>query len=168
MDEEAFYGRHVRPAAGGEITTSKTGEVLLGRRGAAFVYSVFFGNCLLNVVAGPPGYLGCVLLRAAEPMEGIDAMRKRRNSSDADRKLAAGPGRLTQAFAVDGRMNGHPMQKPPLILCPRAAGDSPVIAAGPRVGLKRARDLNWRFVDRSSRSLSRPAPPDIADRHVSP
>lgn len=158
MDEEAFFGRHVRPTASGEITTSNTGSVLQGARGAAFVYSVFFGNWLLNVVAGPPGYLGCVFLRAAEPVEGIEIMRARRNSGDREEKLAAGPGRLTQAFAVDGAFNGHVLQKPPLMLAPATSGRSPDVAAGPRIGLKRARDLAWRFADPSSRSLSRPAP----------
>ena len=168
MDEEAFYGRHVRPTMDGGIATSKTGEVLLGPRGAAFVYSVFFGNWLLNVVAGLPGYGGCVLLRAAEPLQGIDRMRERRGTDDPDDKLAAGPGRLTKAFAIDGDLNGHPMQRPPLMLCPRSSGESPVISAGPRIGLKRARDLNWRFVDSASRCLSRPAPRIIADRQTSP
>lgn len=158
MDEEAFFGRHARPTASGEIATSKTGEVLQGARGTAFVYSVFFGNWLLNVVAGPPGYLGSVLIRGVEPVEGIEMMRVRRSSGDREEKLAAGPGRLTQAFAVDGNYNGHPLQKPPLMVLPRASGGSPEVVAGPRIGLKRARDLAWRFVDPSSRSLSRPAP----------
>ena len=161
MDEDAFYGRHVRLTPSGEITTSPTGAVLLGVRGAAFIYSVFFGNWLLNVVAGPPGYLGCVLIRAAEPIEGVDEMRRRRQCTDRDDRLAAGPGRLTKAFAIDGSLNGHDLRKEPLTLHPRAAGHTPRIAAGPRV-LNSAHsgashEIPWRFVDSASPSLSRPA-----------
>lgn len=167
MEEDAFYGRHIRPTASGTITTSPTGKVLLADCGAAFIYSVFFGNWLLNVVAGPPGYLGCVLIRAVEPLEGIDEMRRRRNTTDKTSKLASGPGRLTRAFGVDGSLNGHHLRFPPLTLC-TCTDDSPLrIESSPRIGVKKGRDLLWRFVDAGSASLSRPVS-RIADRPGSP
>jgi DNA-3-methyladenine glycosylase len=167
MDEEAFFGRHVRPTASGDVATSKTGSVLLGEKGRAFVYPVFFGNWLLNVVAGQVGFLGCVLLRAVEPVDGVEIMRRRRGTTDADRRLAAGPGRLTACFGIDGGTNGHPLQAAPLTIRHRDLDDSVQPVAGPRIGLKRATDLLLRFVDPTSGSLSRPAP-RIADRSDSP
>ncbi|HUF09200.1 MAG TPA: DNA-3-methyladenine glycosylase [Rhodothermales bacterium] len=171
MDEEAFFGRHVRLTESGEVRTSPTGAVLLGARGAAFIYSVFFGNWLLNVVAGPPGYLGCVLIRAVEPLEGVDHMRRRTQSTSRVDRLAAGPGRLTRAFAINGSLNGHDLRKPPLVLYPKSAGVEPRLAVGPRAlneaHAPDARELPWRFVDAGSPSLSRPAR-RVADRWRSP
>jgi DNA-3-methyladenine glycosylase len=81
--------------------------------------------------------------------------------------LAAGPGRLTRSFGLDGSANGHPLQEEPVLIYSRRPDDLVNPVCGPRIGLKRATHLPWRFVDPSSESLSRPAP-DIADSYGSP
>lgn len=154
MDDDAFYGAHVRPGSSGGVKTSETGKVVLGARGVAFVYRVYYGTWLLNVTVGPPGFHGCVLIRAAEPLEGSEWMRRRRNTSDPVERLLAGPGRLTRALGIDGSMNGHAMRDRPLGLLP-AEHPPRRLVTGPRIGVKRAKHLSWRFADPDSASLSR-------------
>jgi len=166
MEEDAFYGGRVRLSTDGRVVTSERAGVLLGERGIAFVYNVFFGTWLLNVVAGPPGYAGCVLIRSAEILEGLDTARTRGGTRLSDAKLASGPGRLTRSFGIDRRYNGHRFDDAPLWLIARGTR-RPSIISSTRIGVKRALSLKWRFLDAGSASVSHP-PIDIADSGLNP
>ena len=123
-----------------------------GPPGTAYVYFSYGNHACVNVVTEREGRPGAVLLRALEPLEGVDLMRDRRRVQDA-RLLASGPGRLTQAMGITLRHNRSDLVTGPLYL---AQGPPPaVIARTPRVGISVAVDLPWRFVERGSPFLSR-------------
>lgn len=125
---------------------------MFGPAGRAYVYRAFGLHWCLNLVCGPrPG--GAVLIRALEPVAGVDQMIVRRGLVDI-RRLAAGPGRLCQALGVSGLHNGMDMTVSPfhLALAPACAE----VLSGPRIGLSKAIDQPWRFGLVGSPYLSRP------------
>ncbi len=142
---------------------------MFGPPGTIYVYRTYGLHWCLNIVTEPEGVGAAVLIRAIEPTHGLDAMRRRRGMDD-DRLLCAGPGRLTQALAVDDALDGMPLgadgasagvdEPPPgphvLSIGPRIA--EPDVVGVPRIGISQATDLPWRMVARGSRYLSRPIP----------
>lgn len=95
--------------------------------------------------------VGAVLIRAVEPVAGIEEMIKRRGTTDLKR-LTSGPGRLCQAFGIDARFNGRPVGSE-IKLIERAA--APQISSGPRIGITRATELEWRFYETGNPFVSR-------------
>jgi len=142
---------------------------MFGPGGRAYVYLVYGIHRCLNVVAGPDGAPGAVLVRAAAPLEGIDQMAARRGRSpDAPARLAAGPGLVTQALGVGLDLDATDLTRPGRLWL---AGPSPEVdavlaaagvVAGPRVGVAYAgppwAELPWRFGWRGHPALSRPFP----------
>jgi DNA-3-methyladenine glycosylase len=98
------------------------------------------------------------LIRALEPMAGLDAMQARRGTVKPT-QLCAGPGRLTQALGITGALDGRPLDQPPFLLQPRSGQAEIVI--GPRIGITRAVELPWRFGLSGSRFVSRRFAPKI-------
>ncbi|MEO5918265.1 MAG: DNA-3-methyladenine glycosylase [Candidatus Limnocylindrales bacterium] len=143
-------------------------SVMFGAAGHAYVYLVYGMHHCLNVVSGPAGSAGAVLLRAVEPLEGTALMREARADAPRaavdDTKLASGPGRLCLAFGVDRSQNG-------LDLCagtgslrlerPRHAPETIALARTPRIGVTYASEpwasQAWRVIDRTSAALSGPS-----------
>ena len=95
------------------------------------------------------GYPAAVLIRALEPLAGLDVMRRRRGARIADRHLCSGPARLCEALGVTGKLNGARLQKGLLRIVRNRSWRREVIVEGPRVGITRARDwlLRFRFRD---------------------
>ncbi|MEW6278956.1 MAG: DNA-3-methyladenine glycosylase [Candidatus Eremiobacterota bacterium] len=118
-------------------------RVMFEEPGRAYVYFIYGNHFCLNVVAHPEGRAGAVLLRALEPRMGLQEMARRRGRSQP-RELAAGPGRLCQALGVDRRHNGLWMLDGSLCLARSAESFGPV-RAGPRVGIRAAREEPLRF-----------------------
>jgi len=154
VETEAYVGPH-DPAchAAGWRRTRRT-EVLYGPPGLAYVYFTYGMHWCLNVVTEPVGYPAAVLLRAAEPLEGLVTMRRRRGRTD-ERDLAAGPARLTQALGVDRRLDGHPLSAPPLWIAAGTRVPTRRVAAGPRIGIRVAVDWKLRFWIRDDPFVSR-------------
>jgi len=137
---------------------------LLGAPGVAYVYRSYGIHALLNAVAEEDGVGAAVLIRALEPLEGVAAMRTRRGV-DSDEDLCSGPGKLTQALGIGLELNqtslvGGPVEIHP----PRATAPPPRIVTGPRVGITKAAELEWRFCDADSPHVSRPRPPAMRTR----
>jgi DNA-3-methyladenine glycosylase len=129
-------------------------EVLFGPPALAYVYFSYGVHNMLNAVAEPEGQAAAVLIRALEPRHGLDEMRRRRGRRDAG-ELCSGPGKLTQALGVGLDVNGSSLLEPPFEVRGRDPGSSGVeIVAGPRIGISRAADLEWRFCAAGSRFLS--------------
>jgi DNA-3-methyladenine glycosylase len=128
---------------------------MFGSAGSLYVYRSYGIHWCANVVCGPEGVGAAVLLRAAEPTHGLEAMRDRRGIDDVLR-LCAGPGCLTQALGITGEHDGAPLDRVPFAL--RASPGGVDVVTGPRVGITRAADLPWRYSLRSSRFVSRPRP----------
>ena len=134
-------------------------EVLFGRPGRAYVYRSYGIHALFNVVVEPEGVGAAVLIRALEPRDGVELMRRRRGLERLE-DLCSGPGKLTQALAIDLERNGSDLVAGPIRLMPpdRRARRTP-LAVGPRIGITKAVELPWRFCEASSRFVSRPRPP---------
>lgn len=139
----AYRGRTARNAA------------MFGPPGRAYVYRSYGVHWCLNLVCGGEGVAEAVLLRALEPTHGLETMAARRGLADP-RLLCSGPGRLCQALGVGGEHDALSLEEPPFRLLARS-GDGP-LAAGPRIGISRAVELEWRFGRPGSRFLSRPLP----------
>jgi len=134
-------------------------RVLFGPPGRAYVYRSYGIHAMLNAVCEPEGVGAAVLIRALEPVEGLDHMRARRGM-DAVRQLCSGPGKLTQALDIELHHNGTDLSSGPVRFSsrPRAWRDVE-ISVDTRIGITQAAELPWRFTATGSRFLSKPARP---------
>jgi DNA-3-methyladenine glycosylase len=153
VEVEAYH--HEDPASHGYGGRTERNAAMFGPPGHAYVYRSYGIHWCLNFVCEEEGSASAVLLRALEPVSGLDAMRARRGL-DEPRLLAAGPGRLCQALGVTRDHDGLPLDEPPFEL--RERDSEPEILHGPRIGISRATELPWRFGVAGSRYLSRPMP----------
>ena len=134
-------------------------EVLFGPPGHAYVYRSYGIHALLNFVAEPDGDAAAVLIRALEPLEGIDLMRRRRGAR-ARRGALLGPGQADAGARHLARPERRPA-RPRADRGPRARprdAQRPEVVTGPRIGINRATELPWRFCAAGSRYVSRPWP----------
>jgi DNA-3-methyladenine glycosylase len=139
-------------------------STLFGEPGHAYVYFSYGVHSLLNAVAEPPGTGAAVLIRALEPVEGIELMRARRGLSRTE-DLCSGPGKLTQALAIGLDLNGTSLVDGPIEVVAREPGArEPRVVIGERIGITKAADLPWRFCDADSRHVSRPWPAAMRGR----
>lgn len=126
--------------------------VMFGPAGHLYVYRSYGIHWCANIVCGAPGHGAAVLLRALEPTDGLAEMRERRGSV-SDRLLCSGPGRLTQALGLTGADNGADLTGQRFSLIPPSA--PPVFSRTARIGISRAVEREWRFVETGSRWASR-------------
>jgi DNA-3-methyladenine glycosylase len=162
VETEAYHDSE--PACHAFAGLTPRTSVLFGPPGRAYVYRSYGIHALLNAVCEPEGTGAAVLIRALEPLEGLDLMRERRGL-DRVEDLCSGPGKLTQALGIELRDNDTDLLTGPVVLGPRAPGwEDPEIAVGERIGITKAVELPWRFCLAGSRSVSRPWPPAMRAR----
>jgi DNA-3-methyladenine glycosylase len=145
--------------------TART-DVMFGPPGRLYVYFAYGMHFCMNVVTGREDEGSAVLLRAVEPVDGLDLMRARRGLTN-ERLLCSGPARLTQAYGIDRRDNGIDLVAGESLLIARGAPvDDEAVGIGPRVGISVAREHPWRFFVAGSRYLSRgpQRPPALSSR----
>lgn len=159
VETEAY--RADDPACHAFGKTSMKNMVLFGDPGLAYVYLNYGVHWMLNVSAHESGDAAGILIRAAEPLEGIDRMRQNRGAvRDAD--LLSGPGKLAKAFAITNTFNGIDLLDPAseLHFEPRPQGVVRVVT-GPRIGISEGKghETPWRFMDADGLEwISRPKP----------
>lgn len=137
-------------AASHFATRRNQGRALADTWGEVYIYLNYGMYYLLNFTTEREG-VGAVLVRAVQPTAGIEAMMRRRATRDP-RALASGPGKLTVAFGITGRQNGEPVGRS-IRLYDRL--ETPPVAAGPRIGIRRDAHLPWRFTVDGSAFVSR-------------
>jgi DNA-3-methyladenine glycosylase len=159
VETEAYH--HSEPACHAYAGLTPRTQTLFGPPGMAYVYRSYGIHALLNAVCEPEGEGTAVLIRALEPLEGIDVMRDRRGMERVE-DLCSGPGKLTQALGIELTENGTSLIDGPIRLGPPPAGrPAPEVVEGTRIGITRAVELPWRFCALRSRSVSRPWPPGL-------
>jgi DNA-3-methyladenine glycosylase len=127
-------------------------QVMIGPPAVAYIYRSYGIHSMMNVVSEPPGRYGAVLIRALEPLSGLNEMAKRRGT-DRELGLCSGPGRLTQALGIGLKHDGVDLQVSDLIWI--VAGERPhTILASGRIGISRGQEAMWRFFDGESAFVS--------------
>lgn len=154
VETEAYLGGDDLAAHSAAGMTPRT-RVIFGPPGHAYVYLSYGMHECLNIVVDKEGTPGCVLIRAVEPVEGIDVMRARRPGARTDRDLASGPGRLTKALAITRAHNGADVTRGDLVIrCPRGERHFEIDVT-PRIGITKCADWPLRFVIHGNKFVSR-------------
>jgi DNA-3-methyladenine glycosylase len=159
VETEAYP--HDDPACHAYSGPTARNRSMFGPAGRAYVYRIHRSYCL-NVVTGPIGRGEAVLIRAAEPVEGLELMEAARRASTVGARvptgqtLANGPGKLCQALAIDLTLDGVDLlsRHRDAALCLLEGDRPPEIAITPRVGISKATDRLLRFADGRSRWVS--------------
>ncbi len=154
VETEAYLGGDDLAAHSARGLTERT-RPIFGPPGHAYVYFIYGMYECLNFVAEPEGRPGAVLIRALEPLAGIDLMRRRRPNARRLEDLASGPGKLTQAMAITRAQNGIDVTRGSLVVRQPAHRQSIEIEVTPRIGIRHCADWPLRFVVRGSRFASR-------------
>lgn len=130
---------------------------MFGPPGRLYVYRSYGLHWCANVVCAREGVGAGVLLRALEPIAGLELMRAARGPAIRDRDLCRGPGRLAQAMGISGDDDGLDLLSKASRFQLRRATATPAFEthATPRIGIRKAADAPWRWVVRGSRHLSR-------------
>ena len=153
VEVEAYLGRS-DPAshAAARIGRTRRNATMFGPPGLAYVYLSYGVHWCLNVVTGGEDDPCAVLIRAVDPVDGLDVMCDRRGRS---RDLGSGPGRVGQALGVTGALDGHDLSAPPLRLLAGWPVAPSSIGVSPRIGISRAKKWPLRFYLLGNASVSR-------------
>ena len=151
VETEAYLGQGDLASHAAKQRTGRA-TIMSDRPGLAYVYRSYGMHAMINVVAKPEGATGAVLVRALEPVDGLDLMRRRRGI-EPERLLCSGPGRLCQALGVT--LDDHAVDLITAADLYLLDGPRPVSTmAGPRIGITRAVDAPYRFFDAGSPYVS--------------
>jgi len=152
VEAEAYRGPD-DPASHAYRGKTERNKVMFDRGGLAYIYLAYGIHRLLNVTAEPPGKPAAVLIRALEPIKGVEVMRRFRGTSDL-RALTSGPGRLTEALSIDLKLNGLDLTSSDELFIADDEFRAFKIASSPRIGVRDKR--RWRFYVEENKFVSRP------------
>jgi DNA-3-methyladenine glycosylase len=151
VETEAYDGED--PASHTYSGPTARNMAMFGPPAHAYVYRSYGIHWCLNFVCREAGHGAGVLIRAIEPLAGLETMRERRGTSDAW-LLCSGPGKLGQALGITHALNGQSLAQAPFAL--EAAAPGIEVVTGPRIGISKAVDVPWRFGLAGSRWVSKP------------
>ena len=144
VETEAYDGER-DPASHAYRGPTARNRVMYGAPGHAYVYIIYGMHVCLNLVAETPGHAAAVLVRALEPLAGLELMQRRRSGAAWER-LARGPGNLGRALALTLGHNGADLTRGPIWLSDRPRRRSAHrVATGPRIGIRRGVERPWRY-----------------------
>lgn len=154
VEVEAYRGRG-DPASHAHRGPTPRSRIMFMEGGLAYVYFTYGNHYMFNVTAEPRGKPGAVLIRAVEPLRGVEAMMRNRGTGEL-RLLTSGPGRLSQAFGIDLRLNGVDLtSSEEIFLSEDGYGGFRVVSA-PRVGVSGGKRRKWRFYIEGNPYVSKP------------
>jgi len=154
VETEAYLGTDDPASHGYRARRTRRTESLFAPPGTAYVYFTYGMHWCLNAVTERAGFPSAVLIRALEPLEGLETMRRRRGGV-ADRELCSGPAKLCQALGVTGREDGIPLTRGRLRVLTDEWRHRYTIKTTPRVGITHAAHWPLRFLIEDSPWVSR-------------
>ena len=157
VETEAYVGEHDLACHAAAGKTART-EPLYGPPGIAYVYFIYGVHWCVNAVTRPVDHPSAVLIRALEPLTGLDLMRSRRPAARRDVDLTNGPGKLCQALGITGEHNRLSLQKPPIRILRGAPVADAITQRTPRIGITQCVDWPLRWVIRDNPYVSRGRP----------
>ena len=152
VETEAYYGEE-DPASHAYRGKTKRSEIMWDKPGIAYVYFIYGNHHLLNVVTEAANRPGAVLIRAVEPTEGLELMKRRRNINNI-RNLTNGPGKLTQAFGITIKDNGKDLTYSDLWIEEGEVNEFE-IGSSKRVGVSKDKKENLRFYIKDNKFVSK-------------
>lgn len=152
VETEAYHQED--PASHSFPGPTPRNRVMFGPPAHVYVYRSYGIHWCMNFVSGETGEGSAVLIRAIEPLHGLEIMAERRGLAET-RALCSGPGKLCQALAVTREHDGLALDHPPFAL---REGRARGLVTGPRIGITKAAEKPWRFGEAGSGFLSRPFP----------
>jgi len=153
VETEAYYGEN-DPASKAYKGRKTFNELMFMNVGKAFIY-VVHGNWLLNIVAHAKGGVGAVLVRAIEPLQGIETMQKNRNVRITN-GLTSGPGKLTKALAITKQLNGIDVtNESNQLVVVKGKDENLHICSSRRIGVKTDLPLKLRFFIEGNKFVSK-------------
>ena len=153
VETEAYLGAEDLAAHSARGITDRT-RVIFGPPGHAYVYFIYGMYECLNLICEPEGVPGCVLVRALEPLAGVELMRERRPAARKPEDLASGPGKLTVAMGITRAQNGADVTRGALVVRQPADPRPFDVAVSPRIGITKCAELPLRFHIRGNRFVS--------------
>ena len=153
VETEAYH--ESEPACHAFVGRTPRTETLFGSPGTAYIYRSYGIHALINAVCEPEGSGSAVLIRALEPVEGLDLMAERRGVASPE-QFCSGPGKLTRAMGIGLDLNATDFIDGPILISSRQHEPEHII--GERIGITRAVELPWRFCIAGNRHVSRPRP----------
>jgi len=153
VETEAYLGVDDRAAHAWRGITDRT-RVIFGPPGHAYIYFIYGMYECLNFVAEPEGQAGCVLIRAVEPLVGIEGMRRRRPTAKRIEDLASGPGKLTRAMGISRKQNGADLTGSSLHVRTLRKDTKIEVRVTPRIGITHCADWPLRFLIANNRFVS--------------
>lgn len=119
-------------------------ETMFGPAGHSYIYFTYGMHYCCNIVAGEAGFGAGALVRAVEPLDGMEVLEKRRGGKSGV-EITNGPAKLCQALGIDLGMNGHDLTQPPLQLTIMPALPDEAVTVTTRIGISKAKDVLWRY-----------------------
>ena len=153
VETEAYPGGDDLASHSAAGITKRT-RVIFGPPGHAYVYLCYGMHVCMNIVADAEGTAGCVLIRALEPIEGLDTMRTRRKAARKDQHLTSGPAKLTEALAISLNDYGKDLTSGEFVVRDPAQPRKFRIEVSKRIGISKCEDRPLRFTIAGNEHLS--------------
>ncbi|MDA4128364.1 MAG: DNA-3-methyladenine glycosylase [Thaumarchaeota archaeon] len=156
VEVEAYLGE-IDPASHAYRGLTKRNAVMYGEPGHAYVYFTYGFHHCLNITTEKVGKAGAVLIRALQPREGIDRMKKNRGVNKLE-SLTDGPGKLTKALRIDRALNGEDLVASKKLYLVRGSGARINVGRSARIGIKVGLEHRWRYFIKGNPYISKTKP----------